>query len=89
MYLECKNKKSFCYSLPRKKVGFSYGNLRISRLENFKNRFISSGQGVVQIAPNSAWSIPCVPRVENKKIFAIACLGKKLDFHTGICEFRD
>ena len=26
---------------------------------------------------------------KTKRIFAIACLGKKLDFHTGICEFRD
>ena len=26
---------------------------------------------------------------KTKKVFAIACLGKKLDFHTGICEFRD
>ena len=38
------NKKNFCYSLSRKKVRFSYGNLRISRLANFKNRssFIGS-----------------------------------------------
>ena len=26
---------------------------------------------------------------KTKRFFAIACLGKKLDFHTGICEFRD
>ena len=110
---------------------------------NFKNRSISSGQGVVQIKPNSVWSMPCVGRVKNnknfwyslprkkvsflneklrflrignfkkslfdrvielsksiqtgygvyheylesktRKIFAIACLGKKLGFHTEIC----
>ena len=32
------------YSLPRKKVSFSYGNLRNSRILNFKNRSFSSGQ---------------------------------------------
>ena len=43
------NKKIFWYSLPRKKVSFSYGNLRISQIMNFKNRSFSLGQGVVQI----------------------------------------
>ena len=36
VYLDFKTKKYFCYSLPRKKVSFSYGNLRISRITNFK-----------------------------------------------------
>ena len=57
------DKKNFCYSLPRKKVSFSYGNLRISQITNVKNRSFLSGQGVVQIKPNSVWSIPYVPRV--------------------------
>ena len=57
------NKKIFWYSLPRKKVSFSYGNLRISQITNFKNRSFSLGQKVVQINPNSVCSIPCVPRV--------------------------
>ena len=51
------NKKNFCYKLPRKKVRVSYGNLRISRLENFENRSISSGEGLVQIKPNLACDI--------------------------------
>ena len=63
------NRKNFWYSLPRKKVSFSYGNLRISRITNFENRSISSGQGVVQIRPNSVWSIPWVPKVQNEKNF--------------------
>ena len=57
-----------------KKVSFSYGNLRISQITNFKNRSFSKGQGVVQSEPNLAWSISCVPRVSNKKNFCIACL---------------
>ena len=57
------NTKKFCYSLSRKKVSCSYGNLRISQLANFKNRSFSSGQGIVQIEPNLVWSIPCVPKV--------------------------
>ena len=38
------------------------GNLRISRITNFKNRSFISGQGVVQIDPNLVWSIPRVGR---------------------------
>ena len=64
MYLESKSKpKKICYYLPRKKISFSYGNLRLFPIKNFKNRSFSSGQGVVQIKPNSVLSIPCVPRV--------------------------
>ena len=63
MYLECKTKRIFGIACLGKKVSFSYGNLRISQITNFKNRSFSSGQGVVQIEPNSVWSIPCVSRV--------------------------
>ena len=57
------NKKNFWDSLPRKKVSFSYGNLLLIRINNFKNRSFSYGQGVVQSEPNSVLSIPWVPRV--------------------------
>ena len=77
------NKKNFWYSLPRKKVSFSYGNLRISQITNFKNRSFSSGQGVVQIKPNSVWSIPCVYRVSNKKNFWYSLPRKKVSFSYG------
>ena len=62
---ECRvlNKKNFCYRLPRKKFSFSYGNLLLFQINNFKNRSFSSGQGVVQSEPNSVLSIPWVPRV--------------------------
>ena len=63
VYIKSKTKRSFCYRLPGKKVSFSYGNLRISRIPNFKNRSFSSGQGLVQIEPNWVWSIPRVPRL--------------------------
>ena len=46
-----------------KKVSFSYGNLRISQITNFKNRSFSKGQGVVQSEPNSVSSIPWVIRL--------------------------
>ena len=83
------NRKNFWYSLPRKIVRISYGNLRISRITNFENRSFSSGQGVVQITPNSVWSIPWVPRVQNRKNFWYSLPRKKLGFHTEICEFRE
>ena len=62
MYLDYKTKK-ICYSLRRKKVSYSYGNLRISQITNFKNRSFSSGQGVVQSEPNLVWSISFMSRV--------------------------
>ena len=55
--------KKFWYSLPRKKVSFSYGNLRSFQISNFKNRSFLSGQEVVQIKPNLVWSIPGVGRL--------------------------
>ena len=57
------DKTSFSYSLPRKKVSFPYGILRVSRLANFKISSFSSGPGVVQIEPNSVWSIPWLHRL--------------------------
>ena len=61
--LDSKAEKIFLYSLPRKKVSFSYGNVQLFRISNFKNRSFSYGQGVVQSEPNSVLSIPWVPRV--------------------------
>ena len=62
-YLECKTKRIFGIPCPGKKVSFSYGKLRISRIANFENNSFLSGQEVVQIKPNSVWSITFVPRV--------------------------
>ena len=56
-------------------------------LTNSKNNSFSSGQGVVQIEPNSEWSISFVGRVQDKKI-ALACLRKKLFFHMENFEFH-
>ena len=57
------NRKTFWYSLARKRVSISYGNWLLFQINNFKNRSFSSGQGVVQSEPNWVWSIPWVPRV--------------------------
>ena len=35
-YLESKTKRNFIYSLPRKKVTISYGNLRLFQIRNFE-----------------------------------------------------
>ena len=45
------------------------------------------GQEVIQIEPNSAWTIPYVPKVQNKKILAIACQGKTLVFQMEIRDY--
>ena len=54
---------NFWYSLPRKKVSFSYGNLRLFQISNFKNKSFLTGQEVVQIKPNLVCSIPRVVRL--------------------------
>ena len=54
VYLECTTERIFCYSLPRKKVRISIGNLDFFAYSIFKNIEISSVQGIVQIEPNSA-----------------------------------
>ena len=61
VYIESETKRFFCYNLPRKKVSFSYGFVQLFQINNSKSWSISSNQGVVQIEPNSACSIPCVP----------------------------
>ena len=55
----------------------------------FKNIEILSGQGCVQIKPNSAWSIISVIECKTKRIFGVACLRKKLVFHTELFEFLE
>ena len=58
--LDSETKNNLRYSLPRKKVSFSYGNLGLFQISNFKNRSFLSVQEVVQIKLNLIWSIPCV-----------------------------
>ena len=82
VYLKSQTKRNFCYTLPRKKVSISYRNLRISRITNFKKVF-SSGQGDAQIKPNSAWSIPCVPRVYNNKKICYTLPRKRVSISYG------
>ena len=81
------DKRNFWYSLPRKKVSFWYGNLLLFRIFFFKNRSFSSGQGVVQIEPNSVWASRLYVESKTKRIFAIASLGKNLVFHTEMCNY--
>ena len=76
-------KQNFCYSLPRKKVRFSYGSLRISRIANFKNSSFLSGQEVVQINPNLVWSILLVGRIYDKRNFFYSLSSKKVSFSYG------
>ena len=63
MYVECKTKRSFGIACLGKKVRISIGNIDLFAYSIFINIEVSSGQGVVQIEPNSVWSIPSVCRV--------------------------
>ena len=62
-YLGCNAKRMVLVSFPRKKVRISIGIFDLFAYSIFKNIEILSGQGVVQIKPNSVWSIPWVCRV--------------------------
>ena len=62
-YLDRKTKTILAMACLGKKLSFSDGKLRISRIRNLKNRSFSSGQVVIQIESNWVWSIPWVPRV--------------------------
>ena len=59
--LESNTKKIFCLLL--EKVTFSSEKLRLFGISIFKNRSFPYGQKLLQIGPNSAWSVPGVPRV--------------------------
>ena len=65
-YVECKTERIFGIVCLGKKFVFQR-KYRLIRLlfaySIFKNIEISSGQGVVQIKPNSVWSIPRVCRM--------------------------
>ena len=75
--LECKTKRIFVIACPGKKVRISIGNIDLFAYSIFENIEISSGQGVVQIRPNLVWSIPWVPRVNNKMNFWYSLPRKK------------
>ena len=87
MYVESKTKKNFCHSSSRKKVRISIGNFDLFAYPIFKNIEILSDQGVIQIEPNSVWSITFVPRVSNeKKKFCHSLPRKKVSFSYGILQ---
>ena len=73
--------------MPRKKVGFSYGNLLLFQTNNFKNRCFWSGQGVVQIKPNWYGVYPMCVESKTNRIFALACLGEEFVFQPEISTY--
>ena len=86
-YLECKTKRIFAIACLGKKLGFhteicyyfEYLILKYSLFHRVKELFKSNqtGYGV------SHRYLEC----KSKRIFAIACLGKKLGLHTEICYY--
>ena len=56
VYLESNTKRIFVVAC-LEKVRISIGNIDLFAYSIFKNREILSGQGVVQMEPNSVWSI--------------------------------
>ena len=73
--------------MPRKKLSFSKGNLRSFQIKNFKNR---SFDWVTELSKSNQpqYGVSSVyTNCKTRKIFDIACLGKKLFFQTEICDY--
>ena len=85
------DRKSFWYSLPRKQVSFSYGKLQLFRLNcNYWILKIGLFRRVKELCKwNQTWYgvSPVYIESETKRFFAIICLGKKLVFHTDLCNY--
>ena len=84
---------NFCYNLRRKKVRILYGNLRLFRI-NFDFRIIKIGlfrriKELFKSNQNRNGVYHVYLDYKTKRIFAIACVGKKLVFHTEICDYFD
>ena len=77
------NRKNFWYRLPRKKVGFSYVNLLLFQIINFKNRSFWLGLWVDQREPNLVLGIRSVYRVCNRENFWYRLPMKKVGFSYG------
>ena len=89
-YLGCYAKRMVRLNFPRKKVSFSYGKLQLFRLNcNYWILKIGLFRRVEELSKsNQTWHVVFLVCLESKtkRYFAIACLGKKLVFHTEICD---
>ena len=88
MYLECKTKRIFGIACLGKKLVF-----HTEICEFRKQRILKIGLfcGVKELSKSIQTRYVVSPvylEAKTKRYFAIACLGKKLVFHTEICEFR-
>ena len=86
-YVECKTERIFAIAGLGKKLAFDteicdYFEYLISKIEKFYRvkELFKSNQTRYAVSPG------CV-ECKTKRIFGIACLGKKLVFHTEICDY--
>ena len=85
------NRKNFWHSLPRKEVSFSYGNLLLLQI-NCNYWILKIGlflriKDLFQSNQTRHGVSPVYVESKTERIFGIACLGKKLVFHTEICYY--
>ena len=88
-YLDCKTKRIFAIACAGKKLVFrmeicEFREYRILKIGLFHwvkdlSKLNQTGHGVYHVFIKS----------KTKRVFAIDCLGKKIVFHTEICEFRE
>ena len=88
VYLECKTKRIFVIACLGKKLVFhteicEFRKLRILKIGLFRRVKELSKSNQTRFGVSHVY-LEC----KTKRIFGIACLGKKLVFHTEICEFR-
>ena len=78
-----KNKKNFCYSLPRKNVCFTYGNLRISRITNFKIGLFHQVKELFEVNQIHIPDYQYYLSFNAKKMVRLNFLEKKVSFSYG------
>ena len=89
MYVESKTKKIFAIACLGKKLVFRTEICEFREKRILKIGLFCMVKNFMKL--NQTWygvSHVCL-KFRLKRIFALACLGKKLVFHTGICEIRE
>ena len=88
-YLDCKTKRIFAIACAGKKLVFpteicEFREYRILKIGLFRRVKDLSKSNQTRYGVSLVYI-----KSKTKRVFAIDCLGKKLVFHTEICEFRE
>ena len=87
--VDCKTKRIFGIACLRKKLAFHTEICYYSEYLIFKYSIFHRVKELFKSNQNRYWVSPGYVKCKTKRVFVIACLGKKLVFYTEICEFRE